>query len=128
MAMIRIVRGNLLDANVNALVNTVNTVGVMGRGVALQFKLAFPENYETYRRACERGEVRIGSVLTHDLRRLQNPRYIVNFPTKKHWRGESRPQYIDAGPTHPVRGVGELGIESIALPPLGAGLGGPQWS
>lgn len=88
--MIQRVRGNLLEANVEALVNTVNTVGVMGRGVALQFKLAFPENYEFYHRRCASGEVRIGQVLTYDLKRLGNPRYIINFPTKKHWPGKSR--------------------------------------
>jgi O-acetyl-ADP-ribose deacetylase (regulator of RNase III) len=126
--MIRTVQGNLLDANVEALVNTVNTVGVMGRGVALQFKLAFPENYEVYRRACERGEVRIGQVLTYDLRRLQNPRYIINFPTKEHWRGKSRLAYIDAGLVDLVREIRERRIESIALPPLGAGLGGLKWT
>lgn len=126
--MIRTVRGNLLDANVQALVNTVNTVGIMGRGVALQFKLAFPENYEVYRRACERGEVRIGQVLTYDLRRLQDPRYIINFPTKEHWRGKSRLEYIEAGLTDLVRTIRELRIRSIALPPLGAGLGGLKWS
>lgn len=126
--MIQTLRGNLLEANVQALVNTVNTVGVMGRGVALQFKLAFPENYEVYRRACERGEVRIGSMLTYDLRRLQNPRYIINFPTKQHWRGKSRLEYIDAGLKDLVRTIHDLGIESVALPPLGAGLGGLKWS
>jgi O-acetyl-ADP-ribose deacetylase (regulator of RNase III) len=126
--MIHTVRGNLLEANVEALVNTVNTVGIMGRGVALQFKLAFPENYELYRQACERGEVRIGRVFTYDLRRLQNPRFIINFPTKEHWRGKSRLAYIDAGLVDLVREIRERGIESLALPPLGAGLGGLKWS
>jgi O-acetyl-ADP-ribose deacetylase (regulator of RNase III) len=126
--MIQRVRGNLLEANVEALVNTVNTVGVMGRGVALQFKLAFPENYEFYRRRCATGEVRIGEVLTYDLKRLGNPRYIINFPTKKHWRGKSHIEYIKDGLPSLVQTVKELSIESIAIPPLGAGLGGLDWS
>jgi O-acetyl-ADP-ribose deacetylase (regulator of RNase III) len=126
--MIRTVQGNLLDANVEALVNTVNTVGVMGRGVALQFKRAFPDNYEVYRRACDHGEVRIGHVLTYDLGRLQNPRYVINFPTKEHWRGKSRLAFIEEGLVDLVREIRERGIRSIALPPLGAGLGGLKWS
>jgi len=126
--VLRVTRGNILDAKVQALINTVNTVGVMGRGVALQFKLAFPENYEAYLRACKKGEVQIGRMFVFDLRRLHNPRYIINFPTKKHWRQKSSLAFIDEGLAALVNTVCELKLESIALPPLGAGLGGLRWS
>ena len=90
MPAIKLMTGNLIDTNVEALVNTVNTVGVMGKGVALQFKQAFPDNYKAYRRAYERGEIRIGEMFVHLTGRLENPRYIINFPTKRHWRQKSR--------------------------------------
>ena len=126
--MIRKVRGDLLDADVQALVNTVNTVGVMGRGVALQFKQAFPESFKAYKKACEEGKVRLGEVFVFDLGGLQNPRYIINFPTKKHWRGKSRYEHIEQGLEALVAEIQRLEIESIALPPLGCGLGGLDWN
>ena len=125
--MIRRGKGDLLSANVQALVNTVNTVGVMGRGVALQFKQTFPENFRAYKKACDAGEVRIGAMFVVDLGGLHSPRYIINFPTKKHWRGKSRHEYIEQGLTALVAEIERLGIESIALPPLGCGLGGLDW-
>jgi hypothetical protein len=91
--------GNLLAADVQALVNTVNTVGVMGKGIALQFKRAFPANYAVYRAACERGEIRLGSMLVHDRAVSGRHRYIINFPTKGHWRAPSRLPDVDAGLT-----------------------------
>jgi O-acetyl-ADP-ribose deacetylase (regulator of RNase III) len=128
--MIKEVSGNLLDANVEALVNTVNTVGVMGRGIALQFKQAFPENFTAYEAACKRGDVKLGKMFVFKrdtLRTLRNPRFIINFPTKRHWRGKSRLQDIETGLRDLVRVVKEEGIRSIALPPLGCGNGKLEW-
>jgi O-acetyl-ADP-ribose deacetylase (regulator of RNase III) len=125
--MIKRVKGNILEAKTEALVNTVNTVGVMGRGIALQFKQAFPENYKAYRKACERGEVQIGKMFIFDLGQLFKPRYIINFPTKKHWRQKSKMEYIEKGLKALVEEIKKLGIRSIAIPPLGCGLGGLNW-
>src|SRR3990172_5440844 len=94
--LIRFILGNLLDADVEAVVNTVNTVGVMGKGIALQFKRAFPENFEAYERACKKNELDVGQMLTVKLQRLGRPQYIINFPTKKHWKGNSKLEYIDS--------------------------------
>jgi len=126
--MIRRVRGNLLEAKTDALVNTVNTVGVMGRGIALQFKKNFPANYEAYRKACKHGEVQIGRMFVYDLGTLFKPRYIINFPTKKHWRQKSKMEYIEKGLVALVNEIKRLGIRSVAIPPLGSGLGGLNWS
>jgi O-acetyl-ADP-ribose deacetylase (regulator of RNase III) len=118
-------QGNLLTAETDALVNTVNTVGVMGKGLALQFKKAFPEAFSEYERACKAGEVEPGRV--HIVLRLASPRFIINFPTKKHWRQPSKLEYIRDGLRDLVGHVRELGIESIAIPPLGCGNGGLAW-
>lgn len=118
-------QGNLLRAEVDALVNTVNTVGVMGKGLALQFKKAFPEAFREYERACEAGELEPGRM--HVVQRLAAPRFIINFPTKKHWRQRSRLEYVRDGLEDLVAKVRELGIESIAIPPLGCGNGGLDW-
>jgi len=126
--MIELQRGDILKADAEAFVNTVNCVGVMGRGVALQFKKAFPDNFKFYERACEQGQVRPGAMLVYDTERLTAPRYIINFPTKRHWKGKSLMEDIDAGLKSLVRTVRELGIQSIAVPPLGCGLGGLRWS
>jgi O-acetyl-ADP-ribose deacetylase (regulator of RNase III) len=120
--------GNLLTAEVDALVNTVNTVGVMGKGIALQFKRAYPANYRGYRAACARHEVRIGQVWTFDTGVLGPRRYILNFPTKQHWRSTSRLDDIAAGLSSLVEIVERRGIESVAIPALGCGNGGLQWS
>ncbi len=125
--MIEITRGNLLKADVEALVNTVNTVGVMGKGIALQFKQAFPENYRAYRRAYERGELEPGRMFVFETGRMVNPRYIVNFPTKRHWRNKSRLEDVRAGLDALAGEVRERGITSIAIPPLGCGNGGLAW-
>ncbi|MGH8910234.1 MAG: type II toxin-antitoxin system antitoxin DNA ADP-ribosyl glycohydrolase DarG [Egibacteraceae bacterium] len=119
--------GDLLKAEVDGLVNTVNTKGVMGKGVALQFRHAFPLNYEAYRRACERGEVRLGRMFVFDSG-IQRPHYIINFPTKDHWRNRSRLVHIASGLDDLVRVIRELKIHSIAIPPLGCGNGGLDWS
>ncbi|MGH9335854.1 MAG: macro domain-containing protein, partial [Vicinamibacteria bacterium] len=126
--MIRFRTGNLLEAEAEALVNTVNTVGVMGKGVALMFKEACPENYREYRAACEKGEVRTGRMFVHPRSAVVGPKWIINFPTKGHWRGSSRIEWIREGLVDLRRVVKELGIRSLALPPLGAGQGGLDWT
>ena len=120
-------QGNLLEADVEALVNTVNCVGIMGKGIALQFKKAFPENYEAYRKACKAEEVRPGRMFIFRTGRLHNPKFIVNFPTKRHWKGKSRIEDIESGLRALVTDVRELQIRSIAVPPLGCGFGGLAW-
>ena len=126
--MVKLATGNLLDADVEALVNTVNTVGVMGKGIALQFRQAFPKNYEAYRAACKRGEVKTGKMFVFDLARLSNPRLIINFPTKRHWKQRAKIEDIEAGLQDLRKIIQELSIHSIAVPPLGCGNGGLAWS
>jgi len=126
--MIRFTQGDILQANVEALVNTVNCVGVMGRGVALQFKQAFPANFKAYAAACARNEVQPGRMFVTETGQLTGPRYIINFPTKRHWRGASRIEDIDAGLVALVTEIQQRGIRSIAIPPLGSGLGGLDWN
>ena len=119
--------GNIIDEEVDALVNTVNCVGFMGRGIALQFKKAFPENNKLYVAACKRREVQPGRMFVFQTSRIA-PRYIINFPTKRHWRGKSRMEDIDAGLVALVEEIRARDIRSIAIPPLGSGLGGLNWS
>ncbi len=126
--MIRSTKGNLLTAPVEALVNTVNTVGVMGKGLALQFREAFPENYKAYREACARGELAVGRMFVTENLSGTNPRYIINFPTKAHWRDPSRLEYVTAGLKDLAHILRERQIQSVAIPPLGCGLGGLQWA
>lgn len=126
--MIRYVEGDILEAQAEALVNTVNCVGIMGRGIALQFKEAFPENFKAYAVACKREEVRPGRMFVYETDELTGPRYIINFPTKVHWRGKSRIEYIESGLEALVHEVRERDIRSIAIPPLGSGLGGLAWT
>jgi O-acetyl-ADP-ribose deacetylase (regulator of RNase III) len=125
--MIQFTTGNILDAEAEALVNTVNCVGVMGRGIALQFKHAFPGNFKAYASACERGAVQPGRMFVFDTGELTLPRYIINFPTKRHWRGKSRIEDIQSGLEALVQEIQLRGIRSIAVPPLGSGLGGLDW-
>jgi len=120
-------RDNLLEADAEALVNTVNTVGVMGKGIALQFKKKFPENFKAYARACKNGEVKIGKMFTVPLDKLTNPRYVINFPTKQNWREKSRLEYIREGLEDLVREIERLELRSVAVPPLGCGNGGLDW-
>lgn len=120
--------GNLLTADVAALVNTVNTVGVMGKGIALQFKRAFPANYAAYRAAYARGDLKLGQMFIFDTGRLGPRCYVINFPTKEHWRSGSRLADIHAGLVDLVRVVRELGISSVAVPALGCGNGGLDWA
>lgn len=125
--MIEYKQGDLLAEDVEALVNSVNCVGVMGRGVALQFKQVFPANFDAYEGACRRGELQPGRMFVYQTNQLTNPRYIINFPTKRHWRGKSRLADIEAGLQALVDAIRSHGIRSIALPPLGSGLGGLNW-
>jgi len=124
----RFVQGNLLDAKADALVNTVNTVGVMGKGIALMFKEAFPANFRAYEDACKRKEVRIGRMFVTERQALEGPHWIINFPTKKHWRQPSKIEWIVDGLQDLRRMIQEHNIRSIALPPLGAGNGQLEWS
>ena len=125
--MIEFRSGDILKDESEALVNTVNCVGIMGRGIALQFKDAFPDNFKFYAAACKRSEVQPGRMLVFDTGRLSPPRYIINFPTKRHWRGKSRIQDIQSGLKALIKEVRARGIRSIAIPPLGSGLGGLDW-
>ncbi len=125
--MIQYKAGDILAEEAEALVNTVNCVGVMGRGVALQFKNAFPENFKAYAAACKRNEIQPGRVFVFETGRLTNPRLIINFPTKRHWRGKSRLEDIDSGLLALAAEIRSRKIRSIAIPPLGSGLGGLDW-
>lgn len=125
--MIEIAKGNILEADAEALVNTVNCVGFMGKGIALQFKQAFPANFRAYEKACQSEEVVPGRMFIFDNGRLLNPRFIINFPTKRHWRGKSLIVDIRSGLKALIADVQRLDIHSIAVPPLGCGLGGLNW-
>jgi O-acetyl-ADP-ribose deacetylase (regulator of RNase III) len=120
--------GDLLKQDdVDAIVNTVNCVGVMGKGIALQFKNKWPANFNQYAAACKAGEVRPGRMFVHDAGGLVKPHYIINFPTKDHWRGTSKLEFIRDGLIDLVARIKQLGIRSIAIPPLGCGNGGLAW-
>ena len=125
--MIKEIAGNLLDAGTEALVNTVNSVGVMGKGIALQFKQAFPDNFAAYVAACNRDEVQPGKMFIFHTNTFHNPKWIINFPTKRHWKGKSRLEDIDSGLRALVQVITQERIRSIALPPLGCGNGGLDW-
>lgn len=126
--MLCFIQGNLLDARVDALVNTVNTVGVMGKGIALMFKERFPENFRAYAAACKAGEVRVGEMFVQPGAELDGPRWIINFPTKQDWRHPSRAEWIDSGLAALKDVIRQKNIRSIALPPLGCGNGGLEWT
>lgn len=126
--MIEFTTGDILQADAEAIVNTVNCVGIMGRGIALQFKNAFPDNFIAYQAACAREEVQPGKMFIFETRTLTNPKFIVNFPTKRHWKGKSRMEDIDSGLQALVTEIRARGIRSIAIPPLGSGLGGLDWT
>ena len=125
--MIQFKTGNLLESGAEAIVNTVNCVGVMGRGIALQFKKQFPENFKFYEAACKRDKIVPGKMLVYETGTFSNPKYIVNFPTKRHWRGVSRVEDIKAGLDDLVSVIETLHISTVAVPPLGCGLGGLDW-
>ncbi len=125
--MITYTTGNLFEAQVDALVNTVNEVGVMGKGMALQFKESFPDAAREYMDAAKRGDVHVGSVLVTKSHSLSGPRWVIHFPTKRHWRNPSKMQWVSDGLADLRRVIEELGITSIAVPPLGCGNGGLEW-
>ena len=125
--MIRHTQGDILRDESEAVVNTVNCVGVMGRGIALQFRNAYPANFRAYAKACQKGGVQLGQMFVQETGELA-PRYIINFPTKRHWRGRSRMEDIDAGLKALVDTLRAKHIRSVAIPPLGSGLGGLAWN
>jgi len=125
--MIEYITGNLLAADVEALVNAVNCVGVMGGGIALQFKRLYPENFKAYAVACRREEVVPGRMFVFERGSFINPRSIINFPTKRHWRERSRLRDIESGLQALVGEIRAREIRSVAMPALGCGLGGLRW-
>lgn len=125
--MIRYTKGNLLNATTEALVNTVNTMGVMGKGIAMQFKEAYPNNYKVYRDACKAGTFKTGEVLAVQDGSVTSQKWIINFPTKAHWKGNSQYSFIESGLKALKEKLIELDIKSVALPPLGCGNGGLDW-
>jgi len=124
----KFVKGNLLEAKTEALTNAVNTVGVMGKGIALQFKKAFPNNYDIYKEACKNDDIAIGKLLVYKEVSTEGEKFIINFPTKKHWRAKSKIEYIEAGLIDLVKVIETYQIKSIAIPPLGCGNGGLDWN
>ena len=126
--MITFTTGNLLESDAEALVNTVNTVGVMGKGVALMFREHFPENFKEYERACREKRVRLGEVFVTERSSFIGPKWIVNFPTKGHWRYPSKLEWIERGLADLAKVIAEKNIQSIAIPPLGSGNGGLDWA
>jgi O-acetyl-ADP-ribose deacetylase (regulator of RNase III) len=125
--MINFRQGNLLEADVGAVVNTVNTVGVMGKGIALLFKERYPENFAAYEAACKAGAIKVGHMFVTETGELSGPRWVINFPTKQHWRHPSRLEWIASGLEDLARVAREKRIRSLALPPLGCGNGGLDW-
>ena len=125
--MITYKQGNILFEQTDAIINTVNCVGVMGRGIALQFKKSYPDNFKAYKQACDKGEVQPGKMFIYSLGSLFSPKYIINFPTKRHWKGKSNIKDIQSGLLALKNDIQTLEIKSIAIPPLGCGLGGLNW-
>lgn len=125
--MISINQGNVLTSDAEAIVNTVNCVGVMGKGIALQSKKAFPANYDAYEKACKQGKVELGKMFVFQTNQMIGPKYIINFPTKRHWKDKSGYENIAAGLTDLARVVRKYNLKSIAIPALGCGLGGLDW-
>jgi O-acetyl-ADP-ribose deacetylase (regulator of RNase III) len=126
--MIELVTGNILKADAEALVNTVNCVGVMGKGIAFQFKQAFPGNFRAYKVACDAGKVRPEHMFVFETGWLINPKFIINFPTKRHWKGKSKLEDIESGLRDLISVVRKNRIASVAVPPLGCGYGGLRWA
>lgn len=126
--MITFTQGNLLEARAEVLVNTVNTVGVMGKGIALMFKERFDENFRLYAAACKAKEVQTGKMFVTPVHELDGPSWVVNFPTKQHWRAPSRMEWIVEGLQDLRHFLIEQQVKSIAIPPLGAGNGGLEWA
>lgn len=126
--MIKYKTGNILNETTEAVINTVNCVGIMGRGIALQFKKMYPDNFKEYAKACKKGEVVPGKMFIYKNNALFNPKYIINFPTKRHWKGKSNIKDIENGLAALKNDIENLALKSIAIPPLGCGLGGLEWN
>ncbi len=126
--MIEYKNADILKEDVEAIVNTVNCVGIMGRGLALQFKNKFPQNFKEYQLACKNQEVQLGKMFVHQTGQLINPKYIINFPTKGHWKANSKIEDIENGLDDLINTIKKYNIKSIAIPPLGSGLGGLDWN
>jgi len=122
--MIEFVKGNIFDSETEAIVNAVNTVGIMGKGIALEFKKRYPENFKVYKNACETGTLKTGSVLVV---KEYDGKIIINFPTKAHWKDASKLKYIIDGLESLKSMVLNQNIKSLALPAIGCGLGGLKW-
>lgn len=121
--MITYVAGSLFNSPAQVLVNAVNTHGVMGKGIAAEFKRRYPEMFADYHQQCKLGMLQIGMLWVY-----KSPgKSILNFPTKKHWRDPSKPEYIEAGLERFSTEYAQLGIRSIAFPALGCGNGGLDW-
>ncbi len=125
--MLKTSRGNIFTSDAEAIVNTVNCVGVMGKGIALQSKKAFPQNYDAYEKASKQGEIEPGKMFVFETNQLIGPKYIINFPTKRHWRDRSRYEDIAVGLNALAKVICQLNLKSVAIPPLGCGLGGLNW-
>lgn len=126
--MIRYTKGNILESRAQALINTVNTVGVMGKGIALQFKKAYPGNFKIYHSAYKNNELAIGKLLVvKDQNLTSGEKLIINFPTKRSWRKPSEYSFIEQGLEDLIRVICEYQIKSLAIPPLGSGIGGLKW-
>lgn len=126
--MMRFTKGNLLEADVEAVVNTVNTAGVMGKGIALMFKERYPDIFKEYAAACRQDEVQVGSMFVTETNELTGPRWVIHFPTKKHWRAPTKLEWVEEGLRDLRDVIVRNEIRSIALPPLGCGNGGLEWS
>ena len=127
--MIRYTTGNIMDSSAEALVNTVNTVGVMGKGIALQFKQAFPHNFNVYKQACVNGQLTTGKILAvKDSELLMGERLIINFPTKQHWKMPSQYDFVESGLIALVSYLQDNPVKSLAMPALGCGNGGLDWN
>lgn len=124
--MIKYTEGDILLAKVDAIINPVNTFGVMGAGLALQFKTKFPDNYQAYKIACDESRIKTGKIFLYELK-TKKPKYIINFPTKNHWKDPSKIEYIRDGLENLIEEIQCLNINSIAIPALGCGLGGLKW-
>lgn len=125
--MITLERGNILNAATQAVINTVNTKGIMGKGIALQFKKAYPDMFKAYAKACQEGKVAVGKMFVWENNTMFGPRYIINFPTKEDWRKPSKLKYIQDGLQDLIEVIRKHKITSIAVPPLGCGNGGLDW-
>lgn len=126
--MIYIIKGNLLNSKADALINAVNTQGIMGKGIALQFKKKYPDMYKIYLESCRCKDLKIGKMQVIPLNGLEPPFYIINFPTKEEWKNPSKMEYIENGLIDLIDVVISLNIRSMAIPALGCGNGGLEWS